>query len=316
MNQPCANQLKDCDCSDSPVSNLTAEGPDFPQFIAFPNIPFPPPIGAVFSSPFCNGWCISDVSQQDAQDCANRQQVDCVVTDNGSSNTPGCDTGWCSTPRTQRSVFLSAEQHCSVLCPDQTDTFNFTLPSGAVHSPWSQADADARAESLCRRRAADHFLCLTDVTVPETCVNEEYFFAFLEDHGSAVHGPITWNMVSGSLPLGLNFDTQGFLSGTPTQSGSFTFDISATAASGETNHKSFTLHVVEITTTSLPDATQATAYSQSLSENGGTSPLSWQVTSGSLPPGLSLDETTGIISGTPTTAGDYPFTVTLQTDAT
>jgi len=69
-----------------------------------------------------------------------------------------------------------------------------------------------------------------------------------------------------------------------------------------------------ITTTSLPGATVGTAYSVSLAASGGTPPYSWSLTSGSLPPGLSLSSS-GVISGTPTTSGNTSFGVTV-TDST
>lgn len=69
-----------------------------------------------------------------------------------------------------------------------------------------------------------------------------------------------------------------------------------------------------ITTTSLPDATQGVAYSQTLSATGGRPPYSWSLTAGSLPTGLSLNSSTGVISGTPTATGTSSFTVKV-TDA-
>jgi hypothetical protein len=62
-----------------------------------------------------------------------------------------------------------------------------------------------------------------------------------------------------------------------------------------------------ITTTSLPNGTAGTAYSQTLEATGDT-PITWSRDSGTLPAGLSLG-TTGVISGTPTTAGSSTFTV-------
>ena len=69
-----------------------------------------------------------------------------------------------------------------------------------------------------------------------------------------------------------------------------------------------------ITTTSLPDGNTGQPYSQTLMATGGEPPYAWTVTNGSLPPGLSLASDSGIISGTPTTPGGYPFTVKV-TDA-
>jgi hypothetical protein len=66
-----------------------------------------------------------------------------------------------------------------------------------------------------------------------------------------------------------------------------------------------------IGTTSLPSGTVGTAYSETLAATGGTAPYGWQV-NGPLPPGLALDSGTGIISGTPASAGSFPVTVTAS----
>lgn len=63
-----------------------------------------------------------------------------------------------------------------------------------------------------------------------------------------------------------------------------------------------------ITTSSLPAGQAQTAYQTTLAASGGTGPYSWQVASGQLPPGLSLNATTGEISGTPSTTGQFNFT--------
>ncbi|HET6916197.1 MAG TPA: IPT/TIG domain-containing protein [Acidimicrobiales bacterium] len=68
-------------------------------------------------------------------------------------------------------------------------------------------------------------------------------------------------------------------------------------------------NVLSVTTTSLPQGTVGTSYSApQLAAVGGVDPLGWTVASGSLPPGITLGSD-GNFSGTPTTAGIYPFTV-------
>jgi hypothetical protein len=69
-------------------------------------------------------------------------------------------------------------------------------------------------------------------------------------------------------------------------------------------------HLAVTTTSPLPDGTVGTAYSDTLTSSGGTAPVTWAVTTGTLPAPLTLNSTTGAISGTPTTAGSSTFTVT------
>jgi hypothetical protein len=63
-----------------------------------------------------------------------------------------------------------------------------------------------------------------------------------------------------------------------------------------------------ISTSSLPGATVGSPYSATLTAGGGNGPYMWSITSGALPPGLSLSSS-GVISGTPTTTGTYNFTI-------
>jgi hypothetical protein len=57
-----------------------------------------------------------------------------------------------------------------------------------------------------------------------------------------------------------------------------------------------------VTTTALPSGLQGTAYSATLAGTGGVVPYAWKITGGTLPAGLSLNETSGTITGTPTEA--------------
>ena len=70
--------------------------------------------------------------------------------------------------------------------------------------------------------------------------------------------------------------------------------------------------VLAITTSVLPSGAFGTAYSQSVAATGGTPALTWSISSGSLPSGLTLSATTGIISGTPAASGSFPLNVTVS----
>jgi len=70
---------------------------------------------------------------------------------------------------------------------------------------------------------------------------------------------------------------------------------------------------LRITTTTLPGATVGVPCTITLAATGGTTPYTWAKTAGTLPTGLSLS-TAGVISGTPTSAGTFNFTVRV-TDA-
>ncbi len=124
--------------------------------------------------------------------------------------------------------------------------------------------------------------------------------------------PYTWTLASGSLPGGLSLSTGGAITGMPGASGTFNFKVQLTDATGVTAGKAFTLTIVAgltISTTSpLPTGEAAIAYSQTLAAAGGTSPYTWSVTAGTLPPGLKL-AASGSLTGTPGTAGTFNFTV-------
>jgi hypothetical protein len=68
---------------------------------------------------------------------------------------------------------------------------------------------------------------------------------------------------------------------------------------------------LSITTTSLPYGTRGVPYSFQMVATGGRQPYTWSYT-GSLPAGLTLNSSTGLISGTPTTGGSFTVTITVR----
>lgn len=131
--------------------------------------------------------------------------------------------------------------------------------------------------------------------------------------------PYTWSVASGALPSGIALNqTTGALSGAPAASGSFSATVQVTDSKSQTAQKVLTFTVtlppVEIVTSTLPGAIKGISFNQQLNAAGGKPPYTWTVTLGALPGGLSLAAATGVISGTPTAAGSFNFTVTA-TDA-
>jgi hypothetical protein len=125
-------------------------------------------------------------------------------------------------------------------------------------------------------------------------------------------GAYRWSISSGSLPPGLSLTAAGVLSGAPAAPGVFTFQVQVTDAASASALKSFTVTVisqVSLTTPPLPAGVVQTPYSVSLTASGGSGSYVWTIISGQLPPGLSLNQSTGRIGGTPTIAGLFTFSV-------
>jgi hypothetical protein len=127
--------------------------------------------------------------------------------------------------------------------------------------------------------------------------------------------PYVWSIILGGLPTGLSLNSStGVISGTPTVLGTNNFTVQVSDAGSLTDSKPLSITVgapPTITTASLPQGTQGAAYSTTLSATGGTPPYSWSISVGSLPAGLSLNFSTGAISGTPALPGTTSFTVHL-----
>ncbi len=136
--------------------------------------------------------------------------------------------------------------------------------------------------------------------------------------------PYTWSISSGSLPAGLQLKTStGAITGTPAGAGVSNFTVQVVDSEGPpiTASRALSLTIdaavpLSIMTTSLPAGTAGTAYSAPITAIGGVYPYTWSVISGTLPGGLNLNPSTGVISGMPTYAGTSPFTVQVADSET
>src|SRR5581483_3846229 len=148
-------------------------------------------------------------------------------------------------------------------------------------------------------------------SLPNWTVNQAGYLQTFSATGGT--GALTFKVTSGAAPSGLTVSTGGVLSGTPTATGSFTFTVTATDSVGATGSQAYTVVInpaVSITTLTLSNWTLNQAgYSQTINASGGTGALTFKVSSGAPPTGLTLS-TGGVLGGTPTVAGTFTFTVT------
>ena len=130
---------------------------------------------------------------------------------------------------------------------------------------------------------------------------------------SAAGGTGPYAFSSANAPVGLSFSGAA-LSGTPSSVGSFSFTVSVADANGFTTSSVFSLIVtgpatpLKISGGGLTGGIIGTPYSQALTGTGGAPPYSWTIIGGTLPPGLAINGSGGVISGTPSTVGTYTFT--------
>ena len=144
----------------------------------------------------------------------------------------------------------------------------------------------------------DAKLAITTSSLPTPISNTSYSETLTADGAT----PITWSISSGSLPIGLSLSNSGVISGISTQDGNFTFTVKATNSTSSVT-KSFTMIIgtKPIIIDSLNDfkKIKRKKYHKHHIETSGSTPITYTIVKGKLPPGMTLNSETGIIEGAP-----------------
>jgi len=165
-------------------------------------------------------------------------------------------------------------------------------------------------------------LVVVTPSLPDANVNQAYTAPALAASGDTVN---SWTLASGTLPPGLTLASNGVISGTPTQGGTFNFTVQANG-NGTSDTRGLSIFVVaplelQSLAGAKPPTTGWTAKDlvnaqlvTGVKAVGGRTPYVFS-SEGALPPGITLNTQTGAITGAPTAAGRFKSTVTV-TDAT
>jgi large repetitive protein len=223
--------------------------------------------------------------------------------------------------------------------PTRAGTFNFTVKAtdGGLTSTLAYqitVTVQGPPDQLLCTAASGSYLASGVCTLPDATLGVPYQGHLTTSHNAGG----TLGIVAGALPAGLSlpatFGASGdVVGGTVTQPlgeyNTYNFTVQGTGDQGQPLYQDYqisvdpdqplTIGLPSYDGSTLPPAMVGGAYAQGFFLSGGAAPYTWSVASGSLPPGLALTSpyaTSGDndsqLSGTPTTAGTYPFTMRIS----
>ncbi|MCI0613574.1 putative Ig domain-containing protein [bacterium] len=155
------------------------------------------------------------------------------------------------------------------------------------------------------------FIDVSPLTLPNGEINGPYTQTLTASGGTA---PYFMTLPEGQLPLGLMLDSlTGTVSGTPTEENFVALIFTPLDVNGCAGSRNYALTIcplLVLSPSTLPQGDVGVSYLQTISVSGGMAPYTFSVTAGALPAGLTLNPTTGVISGTPTMVETANFTIT------
>ncbi len=199
--------------------------------------------------------------------------------------------------------------------PEANETFFINL-SGATNATISDN------QGLGTITNDDVPVTVNPATLPNGTVATTYSQTVTASGGT---GSYSFAVSAGALPAGLTLTPAGVLSGTPTAGGTFNFTITATDSSAFpgpfAGSRAYTVAIsaptIVLSATTLAGGTLGSPYSAAITAaSGGTAPYSYVVTAGALPGSLSLNPSTGAITGTPSALGTFNFTIAATDSST
>ncbi|MBM3783294.1 MAG: hypothetical protein FJW30_02985 [Acidobacteria bacterium] len=193
--------------------------------------------------------------------------------------------------------------------PSAAGTFNFVIDASVA----ATLQSGQRSYTVI----VSDPLTISTLTLPNGTVNNPYSATVLTSGG---RGPMTFSLGAGTLPAGVTLNSgSGLISGTPTASGTFTPRIDVIDADGRTANRTYSFDIAVATLTigpaTLPTGTIGSAYSATFTTTA-SSTVTWSVASGALPTGLTLNPASGVLSGSPSAAGTFNFTIAATASAT